>query len=75
MRFWVLAALVQVQRRVQQRVESDADKWWLVEEVAELYREEYNESCAKRAADSFLAPLGLNLETFVQKQQQCRRNW
>lgn len=50
------------------RIKSQPSEWWLVEDVAHLYVAHYDKIKRGRAASAILAPLGLDLETFLERQ-------
>ena len=58
----------EVHNTVTDRVQSDPHNWWRVKDVAELYTKLYQSAKAKRASDAILAPLGLNQESFLNRQ-------
>lgn len=62
--------LDQVKQDVQTRIAADPHNWWLVRDVAFLYNRYYNIELNRRAENSVLAPLGLNNQSFIQKQQR-----
>jgi len=62
--------LAKVGSDVSQRIESDPGKWWLIQDVADLYSRYHTEVRLKRSEAAILAPLGLNRSTFIEKQQQ-----
>jgi hypothetical protein len=52
------------------RIKSDPQNWWKVSDVADLYFRYYNEKKRKIAESRFLAPLGLDSDSFISRQQQ-----
>lgn len=63
-------ALQEVSAVIEQRVRDEPQNWWMVRDVAFLYRDAYNRARLRRAENKVLAPLGLNSETFLLRQQQ-----
>lgn len=61
---------MRVRADVHHRIETDPNNWWLVQDVANLYSRYHGEAKLKRAESTILAPLGLNRESFIEKQQQ-----
>ncbi|MCG2771968.1 MAG: hypothetical protein L6277_07765, partial [Desulfobacterales bacterium] len=59
-----------VQDIVNKRIEAEPQNWWNVRDVAELYDQYYNEARLKRAEKKILAPLGLDRNTFIDRQKQ-----
>lgn len=57
-----------VQKTVSQRISSDPQNWWKVNDVAGLWRDTLIERQAREAEAKLLAPLGLTLESFIAKQ-------
>ena len=55
---------------VNKRIESNPDEWWKVRDVAELYSLYYKQACLRRAENQILAPLGLDHESFLRRQQE-----
>jgi 20S proteasome alpha/beta subunit len=57
-----------VARDVATKIDSEPTKWLDVADVAEFYRVRCNDARNKRSENSLLAPLGLNLSTFITQQ-------
>jgi hypothetical protein len=55
---------------VSERVKKDPSNWWLVKDVADLYVSIYDRLSMKRARSAVLAPLGLDENSFVQRQRE-----
>ena len=55
---------------VTNRIEKEPDNWWKVKDVVDLYVNYYNYIKLSRAEATILAPLGLNNDTFITRQQQ-----
>jgi len=62
--------LLEVQAEVAERVTKEPQNWWLVKDVAYLYKEKYLRVKSERAAMSILAPLGLDSETYISRQKE-----
>jgi hypothetical protein len=58
-----------VTKTVVDRVSKEPDNWWLVKDVVDLYVNARNNAKLKRAEAALLAPLGLNRDTFLEKQK------
>jgi hypothetical protein len=57
---------------VEARIKAHPTEWWFASEVADLYAKHRNIAKRKRAEATLLAPLGLNLATFRQHQQDLK---
>jgi hypothetical protein len=55
---------------VQRRVETEPQNWWSVSDVADLYSRYYGDMKVRRSEVAILSPLGLNRNTFIDRQQQ-----
>jgi ATP-dependent protease HslVU (ClpYQ) peptidase subunit len=55
---------------VRAEMTSNAADLWTVRQVAELFERQYDKARARRAASKLLAPLGLDHETFISRQQE-----
>jgi len=53
---------------VRERIRTDPTNWWLVRDVADLYRKYCIEARLKRAETAILSPLGLTHETYLARQ-------
>jgi hypothetical protein len=62
--------LYRVRSDVRKRITDEPTNWWTVKEVAELYVHYYNDERRKRSANAFLAPLGLDHDSFIGRQQE-----
>jgi len=51
-------------------ITTEPQNWWLVADVAELWRDAYIKHRAKRAEATILAPLGLTSDTFISRQKE-----
>jgi hypothetical protein len=58
-----------VTKAVLERVDREPDNWWLVKDVVDLYVRSRNAAKLKRAEAAILAPLGLDRNTFLEKQK------
>jgi ATP-dependent protease HslVU (ClpYQ) peptidase subunit len=58
-----------VSKNVIQRVEAEPGNWWQVKDVVDLYVNCRNGAKLKRAEAAILAPLGLDRNTFLEKQK------
>jgi len=58
-----------VMRDVQRLIEEDPNEWVRVRDVVDLYVKHFQEYKAKFAERALLAPLGLTLETFIDRQR------
>ena len=65
--------LTRVQRSVKAAVDKAPEVWWKVEDVANLYREEYFKARSLRAEEVYLAPLGLRVDNFIAHQKSMDR--
>ena len=64
-----LEILYNVRRDVTQRISAHPADWWSINDVAELYRQYYNEAVARRSEQAILAPLGLTHATYIAQQR------
>jgi hypothetical protein len=64
-----------VRRVVYKRIEEDAEDWWMVGDVAELYRYHYDAERVRRAEYSILMPLGLTTDSFVARQDEMQEDF
>ena len=55
---------------VTERVKTEPENWWKVSDVAELYSRAYVDLRLKRAERASLAPLGLDRNSFIQRQKE-----
>lgn len=55
-------------REMEARIARQPKQWLYVEEIANIYLEKYIAIKTKRAERQFLAPLGMDLETFANRQ-------
>lgn len=62
--------LQEVMKDINARIQSDPSNWWLVKDAAELYCRYYNEVRGKRTERAILAPLGLDRNTFISRQNE-----
>ena len=67
------ALLVPVGDIVTARINEAPKVWWKVEDVANLYREEYFKVRSKRAERTYLEPLGLRMDTLIARQKDMDR--
>lgn len=58
-----------VRRTVSQRIASEPDDWWYVRDVAQLWRDTFIRRQALEAEIRLLSPLGLTIDSFVEKQK------
>lgn len=59
-----------VQSDVSKRIEDEPDNWWKLSDVADLYGQHYNRVRFRQAERAILAPLGLDGNTFISRQQE-----
>lgn len=59
-----------VEAVVNQRIQEQPENWWMLHDVADLYREHYNKLRLKRAESRLLAPLGLDAGSFIRRQRE-----
>ncbi len=59
-----------VGEEVNRRIQIEPNNWWLVRDVANLYSRHYEAARAARAENAVLAPLGLNHNTYMQRQRE-----
>jgi hypothetical protein len=52
------------------RIVQEPHNWWNVGDVAQLYVESYDQIRARRAASAALRPLGLNPNSFIERQSE-----
>lgn len=55
---------------INQRIAAHPANWWTVRDVAFLYNEYYNRELKRRAESDVLAPLGMTMDSFLQRQKQ-----
>jgi len=65
-----LEILADVNRTVLQRVHAEPQNWWLVRDVAELWRQAHIKRQLRDAETAILAPLGLTSESFIARQRE-----
>ena len=58
----------ELRREIRNRIEKTPTEWILVKDVTDLYVKFYNEIKLKRAEATLLAPLGLDHNSFIEKQ-------
>jgi hypothetical protein len=58
-----------LQSVVSERIEAEPENWWKVEDIANLFCDQYNRIRLRKAEAAILAPLGLNNDQFFEKQQ------
>lgn len=51
------------------RIKAEPNNWWLVKEVAELYAKFFKQAHLKRSENAILAPLGLDINSFITNQK------
>jgi hypothetical protein len=61
-------------RQVNERIEAEPQNWWKVEDVANAYFSHYLDIKRERALQKLLHPLGLDYDSFVQKQKEMNAN-
>lgn len=62
--------LYKLRADVDRRIEEEPYNWWRVSDVAELYRQYYNQARLKSAEDNILSPLGLDRHVFISRQNE-----
>jgi hypothetical protein len=62
--------LQSVRTEVSERILYDPDEWLNIKDVADMYSRYYNETRTKRAEKAILAPLGLDTDSFIRRQQE-----
>lgn len=65
--------LKKVKTNVWNRIQSEPLNWWKVSDVAELYVHYYMQAKRKRAETAILMPLGLDSDSFINRQQNMDR--
>jgi hypothetical protein len=65
-----LEIMYKVRADVNKRIEDDPHTWWNVQDVAELYAHYYNQVRRKKSENAILAPLGLDHDSFIFRQQE-----
>ncbi|MDB6127755.1 MAG: hypothetical protein JWM35_1651 [Verrucomicrobia bacterium] len=60
---------------VRQRVNKDPGNWWEVKDIVDLYVTAYDRISMKRSRSAVLAPLGLDENTFIQRQKEMTRDF
>ena len=60
----------EVVRVVNDRIASNPKEWWQVKEVANLYRQFYQEARIKRIEEAILFPRILDRNTYIQRQKE-----
>ncbi|MDD3853914.1 MAG: hypothetical protein PHD40_09725 [Syntrophomonadaceae bacterium] len=59
-----------VRKDVNQRITSNPDNWWNVKDVADIYNQYYNYTRFKKAENQILSPLGLDNNSFINRQHE-----
>lgn len=67
--------LQEVYSDVSKRTREQPHNWWTVREVAFLYVDHYKRVRNRRSEDALLAPLGLDFETFINRQKEFAPNF
>jgi hypothetical protein len=62
--------LQNVRTEIKERILYDPDEWLNIKDVADMYTRYYNETRTKRAERAILAPLGLDTDSFIRRQQE-----
>lgn len=60
---------------VNERIQKEPQNWWKVKDIADLYCQSYHRLRSKAAADVVLSPFGLNLDTFIKRQQEMTKEF
>jgi hypothetical protein len=58
-----------VTKEVSEKVDANPKEWWLVRDVVDLYIKYRNVAKLKRSEAAILAPLGLDRNSFIEKQK------
>jgi hypothetical protein len=61
--------MLNVSADVNKRIQDNPKQWWTVQEVASLYSHYYSQAQVQRSEKAILAPLSLDRDSFINRQQ------